>query len=125
MDIAFTERELDVMDVLWERGGSTVAEVQELLHDELAYNTVLTMLRTLEEKGYVSHEEEGRAYRYYPLVERSEAGASAVKRLMGKLFRGSPELLLTHLVSQRGLTTEQLEAMRRLLNERLEREGER
>ena len=125
MDIAFTERELDVMDVLWERGASTVAQVQEQLLDELAYTTVLTMLRTLEEKGYVSHEEEGRAYRYHPLVERSEAGASAVKRLMGKLFRGSPELLLTHLVSQRGLTTEQLEAMRRLLNERLEREDER
>lgn len=123
MDIAFTERELDVMDVLWERGPSTVAEVQELLSDELAYTTVLTMLRTLEEKGYVTHEEEGRAYRYYPLVERSEAGASAVKRLMGKLFRGSPELLLTHLVSQRGLTTEQLETMRRMLNERIEREG--
>lgn len=123
MDIAFTERELDVMDVLWERGPSTVAEVQELLSDELAYTTVLTMLRTLEEKGYVTHAEEGRAYRYYPLVERSEAGASAVKRLMGKLFRGSPELLLTHLVSQRGLTTEQLETMRRMLNERIEREG--
>lgn len=122
MDIAFTERELDVMDVLWERGASTVAEVQELLADELAYTTVLTMLRTLEEKGYVSHEEEGRAYRYYPRVERSEAGASAVKRLMGKLFRGSPEMLLTHLVSQRGLTSEQLESMRRLLNERIERE---
>ena len=123
MDIAFTERELDVMDVLWERGASTVAEVQGQLSAELAYTTVLTMLRTLEEKGYVSHEEEGRAYRYYPLVARSEAGASAVKRLMGKLFRGSPELLLTHLVSQRGLTTEQLETMRRMLNERIEREG--
>ena len=125
MDISFTERELDVMDVLWERGASTVAEVQELLADELAYTTVLTMLRTLEEKGYVTHEEEGRAYRYYPLVGRSEAGASAVKRLMGKLFRGSPELLLTQVVSQRGLTTEQLEAMRQMLNERLEREERR
>lgn len=125
MDISFTERELDIMDVLWERGASTVAEVQELLADELAYTTVLTMLRTLEEKGYVSHEEEGRAYRYYPLVERSEAGASAVKRLMGKLFRGSPELLMTQLVSQRGLTTDQLEAMRQMLNERLEREERR
>lgn len=123
MDIAFTERELDVMDVLWEHGPSTVAEVQEQLIDELAYTTVLTMLRTLEEKGYVAHEEEGRAYRYYPLVERSEAGASAVGRLVRKLFRGSPELLLTHLVSQRGLTKEQLEGMRKLLDERIDGEG--
>jgi predicted transcriptional regulator len=125
MDIAFTEREIEVMDVLWERGASTVAEVQELLPDELAYTTVLTMLRTLEEKGYVTHEEEGRAYRYSPAVERSEAGASAVRRLMRKLFRGSPELLLTHLVSQRGLTKEQLEAMREMLDERIEREERR
>lgn len=125
MDIAFTDRELDVMDVLWERGPSTVAEVQESLVDELAYTTVLTMLRTLEEKGHVAHEEAGRAYRYYPLVERSEAGASAVRRLMRKLFRGSPEMLLTHLVSERGLTKAQLEGMRKLLDERLDREEPR
>jgi BlaI family transcriptional regulator, penicillinase repressor len=122
MEITFTERELDVMDVLWEHGASTVAEVQDALPDELAYTTVLTMLRTLEEKGYVTHEEEGRAYRYHPLVERSEAGASAVTRLMRKLFRGSPELLLTHLVAQRGLTKAQLQEMRRMLDERLDRE---
>lgn len=125
MDIAFTERELDVMDVLWEHGPSTVAEVQAALTDELAYTTVLTMLRTLEDKGYVTHEEEGRAYRYSPTVARSEAGASAVKRMMRKLFRGSPEMLLTHLVSQRGLTKEQLEEMRRMLDARIEKEDRR
>jgi predicted transcriptional regulator len=125
MDITFTDRELDIMDVLWERGPSTVAEVQEQLVDELAYNTVLTMLRTLEEKGHVAHEEAGRAYRYYPLVERAAAGASAVGRLVRKLFRGSPEQLLTHLVSQRGLTQEQLEEMRRTLDERIRRKGGR
>lgn len=122
MEIQFTERELDIMNVLWERDGGTVAEVQAQLVDELAYTTVLTILRTLEEKGHVGHEEEGRAYRYYPLVERSEAGASAVRRLVRKLFQGSPELLLTHLVSQRELTTEQLEEMRRMLEERLDQE---
>jgi BlaI family transcriptional regulator, penicillinase repressor len=120
MEIAFTERELDVMGVLWEHGPSTVAEVQAALSDELAYTTVLTMLRTLEEKGHVAHGEEGRAYRYYPLVERSEAGASAVGRLVRKLFRGSPELLLTHLVAERGLTREQLEGIRALLDERID-----
>jgi BlaI family transcriptional regulator, penicillinase repressor len=125
MEIAFTDRELDIMDVLWERGPSTVAEVQETLVDELAYTTVLTILRTLEDKGHVSHEEAGRAYRYYPLVERSEAGASALRRLMRKLFRGSPELLLTHLVSQRSLTKEQLESMRQMLDERLDGEDRR
>lgn len=120
---SFTDRELDVMAVLWERGRATVAEVQERLADELAYTTVLTVLRTLEEKGYAGHEEgEGRAYRYHATVDREEAGASALTRLVGKVFGGSPELLLTHLVSQRGLTTEQLERMRRLLDDRLEEE---
>lgn len=122
MEIAFTDRELDVMDVLWERGPSTVAEVQRQLTDELAYTTVLTILRTLEQKGHVTHEEEGRAHRYYAQVERAAAGSSAVGRLLRKLFRGSPELLLTHLVSQRGLTKEQLESMRALLDERIDEE---
>ena len=61
---SFTDRELDVMAVLWDRGPSTVAEVRENLEDPLAYTTVLTVLRTLETKGYVSHEEEGKAHRY-------------------------------------------------------------
>lgn len=122
MDVVFTDRELDVMQVLWERGGSTVAEVQTSLADELAYTTVLTILRTLEEKGHVSHEEEGRAYRYHALVDRDSAGASAVRRLVRKLFAGQPEALLTHLVSERELTAEQLERMRSLLDERLDHE---
>lgn len=122
-DVSFTERELDVMAVLWELGGATVAEVQERLSDELAYTTVLTVLRTLEEKGHVGHEEgAGRAYRYLPLVDRAVAGESALARLLGKVFAGSPELLLTHLVAQRGLTAEQLERMKQLLDERLEEE---
>ncbi|MEX0912613.1 MAG: BlaI/MecI/CopY family transcriptional regulator, partial [Gemmatimonadota bacterium] len=73
MDINFTDRELDLMLVLWERGPSTVAEVREALDDDLAYTTVLTVLRVLEEKGHVAHTEEGRAHRYRALVERDEA----------------------------------------------------
>ena len=123
MDIIFTDRELDVMNVLWESDGATVAEVQASLADPLAYTTVLTILRTLEEKGHIGHDEEGRAYRYRALVDRDQAGASAVRRLLRKVFAGSPELLLTHLVSERDLTPEQIEAMQKLLAERLESEG--
>jgi BlaI family penicillinase repressor len=119
MEIAFTERELDVMTALWELGPATVAEVREELTDELAYTTVLTMLRVLEEKGHVAHEEEGRAHRYRALVGRQAAGESAVRRLTRRLFRGSPELLLTHLVSDRELTDEELKRMRALLDQRL------
>ena len=120
----FTDRELDVMTVLWERGPSTVAEVQAALEDQLAYTTVLTVLRLLEEKGHVGHSEEGRAHRFHPLVERDHAGKSALRRLTDRLFSGSPELLLTRLVDDESLSPEELERMRELLDRRLS-EGDR
>jgi BlaI family transcriptional regulator, penicillinase repressor len=122
MEVQFTERELDVMGVLWELDSGTVAEVQERLSDPLAYTTVLTVLRTLEDKGYVRHEAEGRAHRYFPTVDRSAAGKSALRRLVRKVFDGSAAMLLTHLVSDRSLTEEELERMRRLLDARIEGE---
>lgn len=118
-EVVFTDREVDLMTVLWEHGPSTVADVRERLHDELAYTTVLTILRTLEEKGYVGHESEGRAYRYHARVERGEARVSAVDRITKKLFAGSTETLLTHLVSDQELSDEQLERIRALLDARL------
>lgn len=124
MEINFTARELDVMNALWDRGPSTVAEVRKALEDELAYTTVLTVLRILEDKGYVGHEAEGRAHRYMPLVERTAARDSALRRLTRKLFSGSPELLLTRLVEDEELTDEDLRRMRDLLAERIGEEEE-
>ena len=117
MGVSFTDRELDLMAVLWERGPSTVAEVRDALSDPLAYTTVLTVLRTLEDKGYVGHEEVGRAYRYHPLVAREAAGRSALRRMLGTLFAGSPEMLLTQLVSERRIAPDELRRMRALLDE--------
>jgi len=117
--IAFTDRELDVMSVLWDVGPATVAEVRERIADDLAYTTVLTMLRTLEQKGYVSHTEDGRAHRYKPLVKREVAGRTALRRLVDKVFDGSPELLLTQLVSDKNLSDEELRRLRKLLAGRL------
>lgn len=119
MRITFTERELDVMSVLWDAGAATVAEVRERLADDLAYTTVLTVLRTLEHKGHVAHTGEGRAHRYHPLVKREAAGRTALRRLVEKVFDGSPELLMTQLVSDKHLTAEELRRLRRLLEERL------
>jgi len=124
MEPVFTDRELDIMRVLWERGSATVAEVRDQLEDDLAYTTVLTMLRVLEEKGHVRHEEEGRAHRYYPLVERQRAESSAVERLITRLFHDSPERLLTHLVSDRRLNDREIRRLRALLDERLGDESE-
>lgn len=116
MDVLLTDREADVMQVLWEHGPSIVAEVRSHLRDDLAYTTVLTILRTLESKGYVGHEEEGRGHRYFAAVQQQAARKSALRHLMGKLFEGSSELLLAHLVSDRKLSTEQLERLRNILD---------
>src|SRR3954471_23146808 len=114
-DIYLTDREADVMRVLWDHGPSVVNEVKERLEDELAYTTVLTILRTLEQKGYVKHEEEGRVHRYFAAVKEDAARKSALRHLTGKLFKGSAELLFTHLVADRKLSKDQIERMRALL----------
>src|SRR3954462_7913421 len=119
MDVSFTERELDVMAILWDKGSATVAEVREALDEDFAYTTVLTVLRTLETKGYVGHREEGKAHRYAPLVARNAAGQSALTRLTEKIFSGSAELLLTQLVTGRRMRADELKRMRQLLDERL------
>jgi predicted transcriptional regulator len=118
-DVSFTGRELDVMAVLWTHGPSTVAEVREHLEDELAYTTVLTILRTLEAKGFVSHEEEGKAHRYAPLVARDRAGRSALGQVLDKIFGGSREMLLANLVRERGVDAAELKRLRKVLDSRL------
>ena len=118
-EIYFPPRELEVMSILWRLGSATVSEVREALGEELAYTSVLSALQTLEEKGYVRHEAEGRAYRYFPLVEAEHAGGSALARIREAIFQGSAERLFAQLVADRGLEREELERMRRLLAERL------
>ena len=100
-------------------GSATVPEARTLIADDLAYTTVQTVLRTLVAKGFVRTEEEGRFHRYYPLVAREEAGKSALRRLLAKLWEGSPEVLLKQLVAQIGVTGEQVRRMRILLDEHL------
>jgi predicted transcriptional regulator len=117
MDITFTDREADVMQVLWDHGPSVVTEVQAGISDKLAYTTVLTVLRTLESKGYVGHSEEGRGHRYHAIIEQQQARKSALRHLTSKLFKGSAELLMTHLVSDQKLSAEQVRRMRALLAE--------
>jgi len=119
LDISFTDRELDVMAVLWRNGSGTVAEVRDALDDSFAYTTVLTVLRTLEEKGFITHIAEGKAHRYLPAVTPDLAGQSALSRVLDKIFDGSPELLLTQLVSDRNLDTADLKRLRKLLDDRL------
>ncbi len=119
-DTQFTDRELDVMSILWRLGSGSVAEVRAELADDLAYTSVLWALQTLEEKGHVRHVREGRAYRYYPLVDAEVAGGTALGKLIDKVFQGSAELLLARLVDARDTPPDELERMRELLDRRLE-----
>ncbi len=119
---ALTAREMDVMSVLWDLGSATVAEVSERLEDDLAYNTVLTILRILESKGLVGYTKDGRAHRYHPLLGREEAGRSVLGRLRDKVFSGSAELLVAQLVSDEQLSPAAVRRLRKLLDQRLEGE---
>ncbi len=118
-DLYFPPRELEVMGILWRLGSATVAEVREQLDTDLAYTSVLSALQSLEEKGHVRHEEEGRAYRYFPVVEAGEAGRGALARIRDAVFQGSAEKMLAHFVADESLSREELERLRRLLAARL------
>jgi len=107
------------MAVLWTRGSGTVVEVRDALADDFARTTVLTLLRTLEEKGYVKHVAEGKAHRYVPLVEPDVAGRTALSRILDTMFAGSHELLLAQLVSDRRMDRKKLRKLRAVLDARL------
>jgi len=107
------------MAVLWDLGSATVAEVNERLDDDLAYNTVLTILRILERKGLAGREKHGRAHRYRALLGRAEAGRSVLARLRDKVFAGSAEVLMTQLVTEEQLSPEAVRRLRELLDRQL------
>ena len=118
MHITLADREAELMEVLWNLGPSTVADVRKAIPDQLAYTTVLTVLRTLEIKGYVRHEQEGRVHRYAPAVGRDAARRSALKDLAAKFFGGSNELLMTHLVAEQKLSAAEVKRIKRLLSQK-------
>ncbi len=117
--VTLTRRELDLMSVLWHLKSATVAEVRDRLTDDLAYPTVLTMLRNLEIKGYARHEEEGRAFRYYPVLQPNDAGDGALRRLVSKVYQGSRELLVSRLIADEKISPNELRRIKKLLQERL------
>ena len=114
-DVQFTARELDLMSALWKLGSGTVTEVRDHLRDEPGYTSGLKMLQILEEKGHVRHEQEGRAYRYFPTLQAEEAGSCALRRVVDRIFHGSAELTLARLVADRPISREERERMQRIL----------
>ena len=119
MDGTLGERELDLMGVLWRNGPGTVAEVREQLAVRLAYNTVLTILRNLEAKGFAGHTAEGRLFRYHSAVSEQHVRGSALSRLVDKLFHGSPLSVIAHMVEGEAFSPSDLRELHELLDERL------
>ena len=104
-----TEREVQLMEVLWSHGKATAEQIRELLPDRPHDSTVRTLLRILESKGYVVRDGPGRPLLYEAMVSRSKAQRTALRRLLGRLFRGSPEALALRLLEDQHLTPAQFE----------------
>jgi predicted transcriptional regulator len=109
-----TEAELRLMKILWRRGESAVTDlVAALPEDEpLAYNSVLTTIRILEQKGYVEHRQEGRAFVYSPCVAEDEAGRTEVRNVLGRFFGNSREQLVLSLLGDEEIGAEELERLK-------------
>jgi predicted transcriptional regulator len=109
-----TEAELRLMKILWRRGDSAVTDLVAAMPDgeALAYNSVLTTIRILEQKGYVEHRQEGRAFVYRPCVAEHEASRSEVRHVMNRFFGNSRERLLLSLLGDEELTTEELQRLK-------------
>lgn len=131
-----TEAELRLMDVLWQKGSATVQQVLDALPEPaLAYNSVLTTIRVLENKGYLEHVKDGRAHIYKPLMEREEATRSEIRHLVGRFFKNSHELLVLNVLEDlssenqgsenKGLEAKELKRLRQLLQSREDTREER
>ncbi len=113
-----TEAELRLMDVLWDKGRATVAEVTAALPPPpIAYNSVLTTMRILEQKGYVAHEEAGRAFVYRPLVAHDAAAQNAVGHLLSRFFENSSSSLALRLIENERPSDEELLRLKALIEQ--------
>ena len=112
-----TEAELRIMEILWTQGPGTVQQVLDSLPAKpaLAYNSVLTTIRILERKGYVEHVKDGRAHVYRALLERKDATRSEIRHLMSRFFRDSHEELVLNILEDRGMDSEELEQLKKIL----------
>src|SRR5579862_2984772 len=115
-----TGQELEIMKVVWERENATVRDVYEILLErrKVAYTTVMTMMKILETKGYLRRKQVDRAYVYRPAAPKNRVIGAMVRDFVNRVFNGSAEPLLVHLIEDRGLTPEELAEIRRLIGER-------
>jgi len=121
-----TDAELRVMRVLWQKGSGTVQQVLDSLTERpvLAYNSILTTIRILERKGYLKHSKDGRAHIYSPVVQQQDATRTEIRHLVSRFFRDSHEDLVLNILEDRGVHPEELDRLRKMLDQRLEQKEE-
>jgi len=114
-----TEAELRIMQVLWDKKSASVQQVLEARPNKkpLAYNSVLSIIRILEKKGYVRNEQDGRAHIYLPLLNQKEATQTEIRHLLSRFFQDSRELLVLNILEDDGIDAEELERLRQMLDE--------
>jgi len=117
--LTLTTAELRIMQVLWEKGSATVQQVLDALPADkpVAYNSVLTIIRILEKKGFVRHVKEGRAHIYRAVLNEEAAKRSEVQNLLSRFFQNSRELLVLNILEEEGLDREEINRLRQLLEE--------
>ena len=111
--LTLTNAEHRIMEVVWAQGSATVADVVEALEDRDAYTTILTLMRILKVKGYLSSRKEGRAFVFVPKVDRNTVARKAVHQLLSKFFAGSPSELVLAFLREEELTPEELEVIKK------------
>src|SRR6267154_713807 len=123
--LTLTNAEHRIMEVIWARGSATVAEVVEALNGKDAYTTILTLMRILKAKGYLSTRKEGRAFMFVPRVDRDTAARKAVHQLLSKFFSGSPSELVLSFLREEELTPEELDDLKQKITDSMEDRHER
>ena len=128
-----TDRELEALKVLWERGEATVRELADAMNggakqvggDELAYTTVLSLLQVMEQKGLVGHRREGKAYVYVPRAERQSTVRRMARSFLDKVFDGAVDEYLVHALESKRLSAGELDQLEAMLASARERSGKR
>ena len=115
-----TPQELEIMKVVWSRGDTTVRDVYEALLERrrIAYTTVMTMMNVLEKKGHLRKKEEGRSFVYRPTRPQRQVVGSMVREFVERVFAGDAAPLLAHLVENEKLTSEELDALAKRIQEK-------
>ena len=114
-----TEVELEIMQVIWDLERGTVRDVFEVLRErkQIAYTTVMTMMKILEDKGHLSRKKEGRAYLYEPVRSRGQMQSSMVDDFVSRVFEGSARPLVLSLIKDRKISRKDLEEISRMIEE--------